>query len=288
MKRALITGSSGFVGRHFTKALSNIYDLTLIDIKDGVDCRDFFKLNRTKYDLVVHLAAVVGGRLTIEGNPLSVATDLAIDADMFNWALRTRPEQVVYFSSSAAYPCVEQTTVDARLKESMISLSTIRQPDMTYGWCKITGEYLSSFLTSAGVKTYIFRPFSGYGSDQDLDYPFPSYIQRARLRSDPFMVWGDGMQTRDFIHINDVVEAVLTALKQDFRGPVNLGTGISTSFLELASMVCESVGYVPKIVTDPSKPVGVKHRVADVELLHTIYKPKITLKEGIRMAINGE
>ena len=103
--KILITGDEGFVGTNFKKHLdSKRNSITGIDIKSGVDVRDFFAKDDTKFDVVIHLAAIVGGRATIEGNPLAVAADLAIDADLFQWALRTRPNHIVYFSSSAAYP----------------------------------------------------------------------------------------------------------------------------------------------------------------------------------------
>jgi hypothetical protein len=107
--KILITGHKGFVGRNFVKALPDS-DITGIDLKDGNDCRDFFKTNTDQFDLVIHLAAIVGGRATIEGEPLSVATDLSIDAEFFNWVQSTKPKNVVYFSSSAAYPIDLQTT----------------------------------------------------------------------------------------------------------------------------------------------------------------------------------
>ena len=107
--KILITGHKGFVGRNFVKALPDS-EITGIDLKDGNDCRDFFKTNTDQFDLVIHLAAIVGGRATIEGEPLSVATDLSIDAEFFNWVQRTKPINTVYFSSSAAYPIVLQNS----------------------------------------------------------------------------------------------------------------------------------------------------------------------------------
>ena len=283
--KILITGHKGFVGKYFWKKLDDgKNNLTGIDIKDGTDCRDFFKKSDTQFDLVIHLAAMVGGRETIESRPLLVADNFSIDSEFFQWCLKTKPKKVVYFSSSAAYPISYQQEGRQRiLREDMQSQFNLKQPDMTYGWSKMVGEYLASFVDNV----YIFRPFSGYGSDQDLNYPFPMYVKRALEKSDPFEVWGNGMQTRDFIHINDIVDAVITSLYNPPNGPVNLGTGRSTSFLELAQMCMDAVGYQGQIVTRPEKPIGCMHRVSDNSKMLSFYTPKISLEDGIKMALNG-
>jgi nucleoside-diphosphate-sugar epimerase len=282
MMKILITGSEGFVGKYFKKKLAD-YDLTLIDIKTGVDCRDFFKDSDTQYDLVIHLAAIVGGRESIEGRPLAVADNLSIDSEFFQWCLKTKPHKVVYFSSSAAYPVYLQAFPETRLKESDINLDNFDKPDMTYGWSKLTGEYLSQFVENV----HIFRPFSGYAYDQDLSYPFPKYIERALSHEDPFEVWGPGTQTRDFIHMKDVVNAVMVAVKENIKGPINLGTGRATSFLELAELCTTAVGgHKGQILTRPDKPVGCMHRVSNNSKLLSFYTPKITLEEGIAEAVS--
>ena len=102
--KILITGHLGFVGRSFLHYFKNNHDITGIDLKEGKDCRDFFKHSTEQFDLIIHLAAIVGGRETIENEPLSVATDLSIDSEFFNWVIKTKQPRVVYFSSSAAYP----------------------------------------------------------------------------------------------------------------------------------------------------------------------------------------
>ena len=285
--KILITGHKGFVGKYFVKKYEG-HDITGVDLADGIDVRDFFKTNREYYDLVIHLAAIVGGRATIEGNPLSVATDLAIDSDFFNWALISRPGRIVYFSSSAAYPTKFQCNDDwVPLNESMIDLDNISNPDLTYGWSKLTGEYLAKFVQEAGIPVHIFRPFSGYGTDQSLDYPFPSYIKRALDRMAPFDIWGDGEQSRDFIHMSDVVDAVDEAIKQDIQGPVNLGLGRRTTFNELAKIVTEIEGYSPMFNHIGNAPVGVLNRIADPTKMLSFYTPKITLEEGIERALKG-
>jgi nucleoside-diphosphate-sugar epimerase len=293
--RVLITGNEGFVGKYFHKRLGPDHNVTGIDIKSDIDCRDFFKKDESQYDLVIHLAAIVGGRESIEGRPMAVADNLSIDSEFFQWCLKTKPKKIVYFSSSAAYPTHLQTDNHKKfiknvygeemlLKESMIDFrEMVGVPDMTYGWSKLTGEYLAQFVENV----HIFRPFSGYSYLQDTNYPFPMYIKRAVKKSDPFEVWGPGTQTRDFIHIEDIVSAVLAAVEQGVTGPINLGTGRSTSFLELAKMSMDEVGYKGQILTRPDKPVGCMHRVSDNTKLLSFYTPKITLEEGIAEAVSA-
>jgi nucleoside-diphosphate-sugar epimerase len=286
LMKILITGHRGFVGKYFMQKYQD-HDITGIDLKDGNDCRDFFRSSDQNFDMIIHLAAIVGGRATIEGAPLSVAADLSIDAEMCQWALKTKPGRVIYFSSSAAYPTQLQTQ-PYRLKEDDIDLNDTRNPDMTYGWAKLTGEYCLQFLAAEGIRTHVFRPFSGYGTDQDLDYPFPSYIARGRDRLDPFEIWGDGTQVRDFIHISDVIEAVDAAIREDITGPCNLGSGVPTSFNELAKMVSDQMGYQPQFKHIINAPKGVDYRCSDNTKMLSFYKPRITLQEGIDRALRGQ
>lgn len=282
--KILITGHKGFVGRYFMKKYAD-HHITGVDLKDGNDCRDFFKQHpNTYFDLVIHLAAIVGGRMTIEGNPLAVADDLSIDAEFIQWCLKSKPGKVVYFSSSAAYPTSLQEQ-PYKLKETDIDLLDIRSPDLTYGWAKLTGEYCLQFLESEKIKTHVFRPFSGYGADQDLTYPFPSFINRAKLKLDPFEIWGDGTQVRDFIHITDIVDAVDTAINEDIQGPINLGWGRPTSFNELKDIVCKIAGYTPETKHIINAPKGVDYRCSDNSKMLSFYTPKITLEEGIDMSL---
>lgn len=291
--KILITGHRGFVGRHMWRhLLAGGHDLTGVDIAGdpSTDVRRFFADNDVHYDLVIHLAAIVGGRATIEGEPLRVATDFAIDADMWQWALRTRPGRIVYYSSSAAYPVAYQTGFKHhRLREDDLQLDhLIGAPDLTYGWSKLLGEMLAQHAQAEGLRVHLFRPFSGYGTDQDPGYPFRAFIDRARQHADPFDVWGPGTQVRDWIHIDDLVTATLTAVDQDIRGPVNLCTGIGTDFLTLAELVTQAAGYSPDITPRPEQPVGVQYRVGDPALMNSFYTPKIDLVEGIRRALNPE
>ena len=284
--KILITGDEGFVGRAFHQALDKKNNEVVgFDIKSGIDARKFFAADDTYFDVVIHLAAVVGGRATIEGNPLAVATDLAIDSDLFQWALRTRPGRIVYFSSSAAYPIMlQKARFKAMLSEQDINLEHIRTPDQTYGWSKLTGEMLAQYARDEGLKVTILRPFSGYSADQSLDYPFPSFVARARAKATPFKIWGSGLQVRDFIHIDDVIEATFAAVLNDVQ-VMNICSGRATSFIELAEMMMLAVGYLAPIETDLTAPVGVEYRVGNPRFMNVIYEPKISLEQGIAQAL---
>lgn len=310
MKKALITGDQGFVARHMRPMLEKAgYEVWGFDVKPNpslgfsqksipsLDARDFFRNDTTSPELVIHLAAVVGGRQKIEGAPLDLAVDLSIDAEMFSWAMRTRPKKIVYFSSSAAYPIALQSDERVQelaqmnqtvyLNEMNIDLSSIRMPDLTYGWAKLTGEMLAQHARNAGLDVLVVRPFSGYGEDQALDYPFPSLIKRVKRRADPFEVWGSGTQVRDWIHIDDICEATLAAVEQGIEGPVNLCTGVGTSFIDLVEMICKEAGYEPEVKPLPDKPAGVHTRVGDPGKMLSFYEPKIALEEGIRRALRS-
>lgn len=236
---------------------------------------------------VFHFAAIVGGRAKIDGDPLLVARDLSIDAEFFYWITRQKPERVLYPSSSAAYPINLQTEDGAiALKESDIDFNDMGQPDMTYGWTKLTGEFLAKIAASHyGIHITCIRPFSGYGEDQDLSYPTPAIARRAALKEDPFEVWGTGFQGRDFVHIDDILDCMLLAMDKISDGTaINIGQGILTSFRDLIEIFTEFAGYNPPIKQLLDKPVGVHSRYSDMTWVkeNLGWEPKISIKEGMR------
>jgi nucleoside-diphosphate-sugar epimerase len=293
--KVLITGSAGFVGRHLQAACEARGDEVLaFDIKDdGGNALRFFREDRgkTRLDLVLHCAAYVRGRNGIDGRPAHLHTyNTMLDASMFNWALRAHPGRVVYFSSSAAYPSWMQSSHEAAvapLGESLIDLDALQPPETSYGRVKLHGEQMAVDVRAAGVPVTVLRPFSGYGADQSLDYPFPSLIARARARENPITVWGSGDQVRDWIHIDDIVAATLKAADEGVDGPVNLCTGIGTPFLGLAIMIGTLAGYGDEVnvACDTTKPAGVGYRVGDTTRLWEFYRPQVHLAEGIQRAL---
>ena len=321
MKKILITGGAGFVGRHLTrKLLEKGYDVLVVDpivkYTGGIDpnegwplfnpqdyknfhfqkqdCRDWFLKNKdTDFDYVYHLAAMVGGRLMIENNPLAVADDLSIDSSYWQWARETKPLKTACFSSSAAYPIALQREDNfVLLEENMIKFQDdIGMPDMSYGWSKLTCEYLARLAHEKdGLNSICYRPFSGYGEDQDDAYPFPSICKRAleKKGSDTLNVWGTGKQMRDFIHIEDCIDGILQTVDKINNGKaVNLSTGIYTSFLEFASLASELIGYNPIVTGTSDKPSGVFARGGDTKFQRELgFTHSISFRSGIKSALN--
>jgi len=321
MKYHLITGACGFVGRNLTRRLLDTTQATLVIVDDlskgrdpqywlkmdeqgtyeggrimfyKEDIRDFLKsidnpghsLSSTRFTDIYHFAAIVGGRTMIDGDPLKISLNLSIDAELFYWASRHKPDRILYPSSSAAYPVAIQTRENNKaLGEKDINLQNIGLPDMTYGWSKITGEYLAKLAHEHyGISVVCIRPFSGYGEDQDLDYPIPAIARRIALKEDPVEVWGTGDQGRDFVHIDDVVDVMLLAMDKISDGSaINIGSGKLTSFREVISTLTQIAGYSPSIKSLLDKPVGAFSRYCEMTYVENIlgWSPSISLEAGL-------
>lgn len=243
-------------------------------------------------DEAYHLASIVGGRAKIDGDPLAVGLDLGIDSAFFLWAAKVnRPERILYASSSAAYPVGLQTEEkDIALSEDMIDFdSGLSSPDFTYGWSKLTGEYLSRIAhKNYQLNVAVIRPFSGYGEWQEPVYPTPAIAMRAAAKMDPLYVWGTGEQSRDFVHIDDCITCMILATEKISDGTaVNIGTGKATSFLELAALMADIVGYDPKVEGRSGRPVGVANRFCNPDFTRQLlgFYPEITLRDGMSRVI---
>jgi nucleoside-diphosphate-sugar epimerase len=320
MRRVLITGGAGFVGRHFVRHFLGVGDdVCVVDpllpgsgARSPVggwpgfdpfdyggfrfvreDCRRYFRRHPgEEFDLAVHLAAVVGGRVTIEHAPLLVAQDLSIDAAFWQWATTARPRKTICFSSSAAYPVrLQQRGSFTLLCEDMIDFDRdIGLPDLSYGWAKLTCEYLSRLAFERyGLRSVCYRPFSGYGEDQDESYPFPTVCRRAiAARLDHVVhVWGSGEQMRDFIHVDDCVAGVEATYQAiDDGAAINLCTGVLTAFRDFAQLAATACGYRARIVPVRSQPEGVFARGGDTRKLSALgFEISVGFRDGVERAI---
>jgi nucleoside-diphosphate-sugar epimerase len=289
--KALVTGSKGFIGSAMVRFLSDQgYAVTGVDIVDGDDALDFFRESDEQFDLIVHAAYLVGGRVAIDGKNLNLAVNVQLDGALFNYALDTQSKRVLYFSSSAAYPTRLQVgDIPHRLRESDIS-TTDRfnaNPDAHYGWAKLTGERMAKQASDLGLPVHVVRPFSGYGTEQSLDYPFSAIINRA-FEGEP-TVWGPPEQTRDWIHVDDILDQCKAIIDQDYREPVNLCTGKGTTMGQLLRIAWHEIHGKPLAAEDVKylldKPTGVIHRVGNPEKINRIYRSTVSLRKGVRRAI---
>lgn len=313
--RACVSGSSGFVGSHMCAELkSRGYDVDGVDIRPGehtnivedlVDVLRTDKMyagNRAHYDLFVHAAYHVGGRAMIDGVPDVLSANVELDAALFRWALETRPGRILYFSSSAVYPtwlqracahcsnpnCPEGPAV---LSEDHTRLDTDRIgiPDARYGWAKLNGEMLVKAARESGLVVTVVRPASGCSANQALTYPFPAIAERVRNKENPLVLWGPEGQSRDFIHIVDVVRGALAVAESGTVDPVNLCNGRATTMGQLAEMMWQEAhgnldGFNP--VYDTTKPTGVFFRVLSPDRMLKYYRPTITLEDMIHESFN--
>lgn len=256
-------------------------------LKDGSYFDTKYGIGVHKFADVFHFAAIVGGRAMIDGDPMKVALDLAIDAEFFHWVTRQKPERVLYPSSSAAYPVSKQTEGNTvQLRESDIDFTNMGQPDMTYGWTKLTGEFLAKIAAeNYDLKVTCIRPFSGYGEEQDYSYPIPAIARRAVMGENPMEVWGTGLQGRDFVHIDDVIDCILLAMDHIHDGTaINIGMGKLTNFREIIEVFTQIAGYDAEIKCLLDKPVGVFSRYCSMDFVEEKlgWKAKISIPEGMK------
>lgn len=309
-RSVLVTGAAGFLGRAFVRHLVAAGD-EVFGVDDfssphafwpdelRADCRarsdagDWLASaaeSEGRFDLAYHFAAPVGGRVKIEGDPLFNADSLRLDSLFFRWAVVQKVPVVVYPSSSAVYGVSFQTEEATLLHERLFNAANPNwfAPDEMYGFTKLVGEFLAWKAAPYGLNTLCLRPFSGYGEEQSLEYPVPSIALRAAKQEDPLVIWGSGDQTRDFIHVSDVVGATIARLDAGVEGYVsmNIGSGVATSFRAVAGILADLADYAPVITSDESKPQGVLNRWGDNQLMLRYYQPKVDLREGLRRVLD--
>ena len=322
MNTKLVTGGCGFVGRHLVKKLldegsevwiidnlfsgkhpdewlAEKYKAKVHFIREDLVAFLKSEPELPKFEEVYHLAAVVGGRaVLIEQNPMFVAYDQAIDSAFFTWAVKNREKiaRLLYVSSSVAYPNKMQSReANGRIamKEEFLDmrnpLGEVGLPESIYGWIKINGEYLAGVAAKKYKMSVVCaRPFSGYGEDQDLSYPIPSIASRAVKREDPLVIWGSGNQSRDFVYVEDFVDALCLIIKKihDGRG-VNIGLGQATSFKEVAQIMAELEGYSPKIQPLSDMVEGSFTVLADPSFLKSLgWQPKYSVRDGFKKVLD--
>jgi UDP-glucose 4-epimerase len=294
-KRVLITGGAGFIGSHLVRYFAGQAEVTVLDDLrsgyahnlDGVDCRfvrgsilDGKALGEAMAgaEEVYHLAAMISvpesvakpaecAELNTEGTRCVLAAAVAAGA-----------RKVILASSAAIYG--DNPTVPKL--ESMPP-----EPKSPYATTKLAGEeLLEAYRRSHGLGTTSLRFFNVFGPRQDPRSAYaaavPIFIAKA-LRDEPIGIHGDGGQTRDFVHVRDIVGALAYAgASADMAGTFNVGYGRSQSILELAQEILRLTGSKSVIEHLPPRAGDVRHSVASTErLLDAGWKPVSSVSAGL-------
>ena len=251
------------------------------------EINDIFKGN----EIVFHFAADHGGRGYIDTHPADVCSNFAIDHHVFDACNNTDVEKVIFSSSACVYPTKLQNEIGSsyKLKESDSdpeNLDGYLSADVEYGWAKLMSEVqMKSFNKQYGLKGCPVRFVTAYGPREDTTHAIIALIYKAVEKMDPFEIWGDGNQERDFTYVEDIVSgSILAAEKISDMTPINLGTGIRYKMIDVVNMICEILQWTPKeFKFDTSKPTGALSRSLDNSLAKKLlgWEPKFSLKDGL-------
>lgn len=237
-------------------------------------------------DLVFHLAADHGGRGYIDLHQAACAGNLALDGVVFLAAERAGVEKIVFASSGCVYPTRLQAdpTAIVYLTEDMVVPPY--DCDNLYGYAKLMAELsLVARHRERGLKAASCRYFTVIGPRGAESHAILAMIARAFLRQDPFPVWGNGEQVRNWTYIDDIVEGtILAAEKIDDGTAVNLGTTERTRVIDAVRQVHALAGYSPRIELQPEMPTGPLNRVADNARAAALlgWQPRVAFADGLR------
>lgn len=311
-KNVLVTGGASFIGSNLVDALLEkganvkvIDDLTsgkkenlkghIENKKIGfvqADIRTYGKLENLFRDteIVFHLAADHGGRGYVDLHQAGPASNLFLDGFVFWHVLNAKVSKIVYASSGCVYPNYIQNDTEKELflKEDMVGPPY--DADNMYGWAKLMAELtLKAYHKEYGLKAASCRYFTVYGPRGIENHALIAMIARAFVKQDPFEVWGDGNQVRNWTYIDDIISGTILAAEKINDGTaVNLGTMERNRVIDAVKFIFEITGHNPKIKFRHDMPVGPVNRVADNSLAKKLldWEPKVMLKEGLKRTID--
>lgn len=329
--RCLITGGAGFIGSHLVDKLIGLGAIVTVadnlskgsldnifEVWKNYGCRSNKKFhsrtltagnhtfvkcnleNRTQVkevvkdqDVVIHLAATIGGRGYIDTHPADCCQNFSINHNVFEEACNAGVDRIHYASSACIYPMSLQSDYDSTylLREEDAFKDGWANCDREYGWSKFMGEIeLLAFHKQYGLKCSISRYVTVYGERENDTHAIIALIKKSVEKRDPYIVWGNGEQDRDFTYVSDIVEGTLLATEKITDGTVvNLGTSIRYKIKDVAYKILELTEHKPKrVIFDTTKPTGVISRALDNSKAKRLlgWKPKVSLDEGLRRTIN--
>jgi len=306
-ERVLVTGGASFIGSHLVEDLvarganvrvaddfSSGTDENLAAVRDEIEVvngnlkrREFAERATEDINRVFHLAADHGGRGYISNYPANCATNMALDNIVFETAVENGVEKITFASSACTYPTDIQQE-KRRLREDMVSFDERggAYADEAYGWAKLMGERsLQAFHEQYGVDASAVRIFTAYGPRENETHAIVALIAKAFAEQDPYQIWGDGEQTRNFTYVKDIVSALMLANENiSDATPVNAGIPEYISINEVAEAIFDYMDWEPdEINRMTDKPVGVRHRAADTTRAEELlgWEPEYTLEDGM-------
>jgi GDP-L-fucose synthase len=295
----LVTGSSGMVGSAVIRLLkSQSYKNLLIPSRQELDLcnqeqvNDYFEKSRPEYVLMI--AAQVGGIAANKADPIGfLSSNTRMQLNLFEACYKYQTKKNLFLGSSCIYPRESPQPI----KEEYLLTGTLEPTNEAYALAKIMGLKLAQYYYQQyGMVTVCPMPCNIYGTNDHFDLQ-KSHVLSALVRrfvdakdekSSQIILWGTGKALREFIHVDDVADAIIFLMKH-VNSPeiINVGTGIDISIRELADLIAEKVGYSGTIDWDSNKPDGMPRKCLDTSRLNQMgFIPKVTLEEGISRLIS--
>jgi GDP-L-fucose synthase len=292
--RIYVAGHSGLVGSAVVRTLQRqgYHNLLLrthreLDLTEQAAVREFFE--RERPEAVIMAAARVGGIHANNTRPaLFIRDNLLIQDNVIDAAHRTGVGKFVFLGSSCIYPKLAPQPI----KEEYLLTGPLEPTNEWYAIAKIAGlKMCQAYRREFGFNAISLMPTNLYGPGDNFDlqnsHVLPALIRRfheAKLRGDESVaIWGTGTPRREFLHVDDLADAVLYLLQAyDAEPIVNVGWGEDVTIRELAELVLSASGYEGRLVFDPTKPDGTPRKLLDTARLSALgWRPQIPLKVGI-------
>jgi nucleoside-diphosphate-sugar epimerase len=240
--------------------------------------------------VVFHLAADHGGRGYVDLHQAGPSSNFFLDGVVFWEALKAGVEKVVYASSGCVYPNHMQTDPRKELYLREEDVTPPHDADNMYGWAKLMAELtLQAYHREHRIGTASCRYFTVYGPRGVENHAVIAMIARAFVGQNPFEVWGNGQQIRNWTYVDDIVRGTILAAEKINDGtPVNLGTMERVRVIDAARLVLEYSGHEAEIRLRPDMPTGPINRVADNALAKKLlgWEPKVMFRDGLRKTLD--
>lgn len=241
-------------------------------------------------NLVFHLAADHGGRGYVDLHQAACATNLALDGMLFRACHQAGVEKVVFASSGCVYANYLQTDPNEILYLTEDKAGPPYDADNLYGWAKLMGEMtLQAYYRDFGMKSASCRYFTVYGERGHENHAVIAMTARAFIKQNPFVVWGNGEQIRNWTYVGDIVSGTLRAAEViDDGTAVNLGTMERVHVIDAVHEVLRYTGHTAQIQLRPEMPTGPMNRVADNSLARKLlgWEPQVKFIDGLHRTID--